>query len=520
MAAPPNVLLVLTDQQRRDTVAALGAPQVRTPVLDRLAREGTAFTRAYTPSPVCVAARTALVTGLPPHQTGVVENAPAPPGLTSLMERLAALGYQTHGVGKMHFEPDPWRPWGFEGRDTSEEGAEGPDDYLATLGAEGFGWAAAPHGLRSESYYLPQPSPLPARLHPSAWVADRARDFLGRRDRDRPFFLWASFIHPHPPFALPHPWNRLYRVPDTEPPHRPDGVDDLVTFWNRLQNRYKYRGAGRDPLLERATRAAYRACVSFVDLQVGRILGALGGDLDDTLVVFTSDHGELLGDFGCVGKRSMHEASAGVPLLVRQPGRFAAGARVDTPVTLLDLTPTLTAAAGDPSRPSPEGADLAAVAGGAEADRVVFAQFSEGPLGLYLAADRRWKYVYSAADDRAWLFDLEAVDAAGGEVRDVGDAPEARPHRERLERALVDRFRRDGYTAPLDGDGWRRYPPTRLSERPDAGLLVQDPPGLAGDLAALGPYAPPPAPPAVDVLGDARRVARSGRVPDAPLGDG
>jgi arylsulfatase A-like enzyme len=189
----PNILLLFTDQQRFDTIAALGNELIRTPALDRLVREGTAFTRAYTPSPVCVSARCSLVTGLAPHVTGCVDNMRMPEDRPSFMERLREAGYQTHGIGKMHFSPDPRRLWGFEARDVSEELSSPDDDYRRFVIENGFDHVEDVHGVRSEYYYLPQPSQLPARLHNTTWVADRALDFLKRRDRGRPFFLWASF---------------------------------------------------------------------------------------------------------------------------------------------------------------------------------------------------------------------------------------------------------------------------------------------------------------------------------------
>jgi len=162
-------------------------------------------------------ARTALATGLPPHRTGVTDNMPMPQDVPSLMERLHEHGYQTHAVGKMHFTPDPYRLWGFESRDVSEELME-PDDYRSFLNENGYGYVHDIHGVRSEYYYLPQPSQLPARLHHTTWVADRSIDFLKRRDRGRPYFLWASFIKPHPPFENPVPWNKLYRAAEMPAP--------------------------------------------------------------------------------------------------------------------------------------------------------------------------------------------------------------------------------------------------------------------------------------------------------------
>jgi arylsulfatase len=243
----PNILLIMTDQQRWDTIAALGNPIIRTPALDSLVGGGTTFTNAYTPSPVCVSARCALLTGMAPHRTGCTDNMPMSQHLPSLMDRLQEAGYQTHGVGKMHFTPDSNELWGFESRDISEEISAldtETDDFRHYLGENGYGYVDEPHGVRSEMYYIPQPSQLPAHLHNTAWVADRSVDFLARRDPERPFFLWTSFIKPHPPFESPTPWNKLYRAAEMPPPFRPEGFESLLSYWNRVQNRYKYRDHG------------------------------------------------------------------------------------------------------------------------------------------------------------------------------------------------------------------------------------------------------------------------------------
>jgi len=490
----PNILFILTDQQRADTIGALGNALIRTPVLDRLASEGTAFERAYTPSPVCVPARHAIVTGRSPHRTGVVDNTgDSPPADCSIMEILAGRGYQGHGVGKMHFTPHrDWRKaWGFETRDLSEECCL-EDDYSAFLSRHGFGHVIDPHGLRSEYYYLPQPSQVPAHLHSTAWVADRSIDFLRRRDRSRPFFLWTSFIKPHPPFESPNPWNRLYRSPAMPAPFVPGDSTELQTFWNRFQNRYKYMDGGMQRHLQRTQRAAYYGAISFIDYHVGRLLEALGAEQDNTLVVFTSDHGELLGDYGCYGKRSMLDAAARVPLLVRQPGRFAAGQRCTTPVSLLDLFPTFAATAGaEPTVPGETSADLAGIAAGKGTRSHVLSQFSQGPLGLYLAVEHDWKYIYSAADRREWLFHV-ATDPR--DVIDLSQDPACAVHRDRLRRHLLQRFEQDGYSSAVDQGTWRGYEQTLLSIDPDAGLLFQDPPPLAQELAALPGYGLPTAP--------------------------
>jgi len=486
---PPNILLLFTDQQRHDTVGALGNDVIRTPTLDRLAREGTAFTRCYTPSPVCVSARCSLVTGLLPHRTGCTDNGqPNPQDVLSFMERLAALGYRTHGIGKMHFAPDLRRLWGFESREFSEEGIGSPDDrFRQHIDAHGFRHVQDPHGVRSEMYYVPQPSQLPAHLHHTAWVGDRSIEFLKTRDRNRPFFLWSSFIKPHPPFEVPTPWNKLYRAAEMAPPFRPEGFGALLTYWNRFQNRYKYRDRGYDEMLARTMRAHYYACISFIDFHVGRILEALGADADHTLIAFTSDHGELLGDYGSYGKRCMLDAAARIPMLLRWPERFAAGARCATPCSLIDLFPTFLSAAGDGHpRACDEGTDLGSVASGAESDRIAIGQFQKGGQAVYLAASREAKYVYSAPDRREWYFETEGD---GRESLDRANNPFYRTRMYALRERLWAQLRKDGCREPLDGDGWRTYPPPEFPDSPDWNLLFQDDPKLQQYIDALGPYA-------------------------------
>ena len=484
----PNILLFFTDQQRADTIAALGNDVIRTPAMDRLCREGTAFTRCYTPSPVCVPARYSLATGLPPHRTRCVDNGTHPtPHPPSFMQRLAEAGYQTHGVGKMHFVPDSRMPWGFASRDTSEEMAR-DDDYGRFLLASGFDHVEDPSGVRSEMYYVPQPSQLPARLHATAWVADRSIDFLQRRDRSRPFFLWTSFTKPHPPFENPAPWYKLYRTAEMAPPFRPEGFEDLLCYWNHVQNRYKYRDHGYDEPIVRTIRAAYYACISFVDYHLARVLEALGPEIDDTLILFTSDHGEMLGDYGSFGKRCMLDAAAKVPLIVRWPGRMAAGQRCGGPASLQDVWRTvLRAGQADDSGPGEEDSvDLAELAGGSPGRKLVFSQFQQRGYAVYLAASATRKYVYSAPDGREWLFD-SARDPK--ETKDLSRDADCADSLAWLRKETIRRFQRDGYGEVLEGDGWKRWPRREIPDDPDFGLLFQDAAGLQDRIDALGPYA-------------------------------
>lgn len=474
-AAPTNVLLITTDQQRGDTVGAPAPGPLYTPTLDRLCAEGTRFDRCYTPSPVCVPARYALLTGLLPHRNGCFNNgSPMSADRPTLMGVLSGAGYRTHAVGKMHFQP-PRRSFGFQSMELSEEIPRSveQDDFLSFLQGRGFAHVHEPHGIRSDMYYIPQVSQLPAPLHTTAWTADRAAAFLRGHDQRQPFFLWMSFIKPHPPFDPPVPWNKLYRTVDMPKPFRPEGYQALQTWWMRHQNRYKYRESGPDDTLARTIRAAYLACISFIDHELGRVLRVLAttGLAERTLVLFTADHGELLGDYGSWGKRSFLDPAARVPLIARWPGRLAPGGVCSAPVSLLDLMPTALGAAG--IDPAPYGLDGVPLTEERRAP-CVFGQLDRGARGTYMVTDDRHKYFYSAPDDREFLFDLTDHASGGRESRNLAAAPDRRQTLEALRATLIGRLRRDGYEEPLDGEHWRRYPPPPEPDDPDQDRIFQE----------------------------------------------
>lgn len=410
MKKRPNILLLFTDMQRFDTIHALGNSVIRTPNLDRLVRAGTVFTSAYTPSPVCVPARCSMHYGRYPARTGVADNTAMPPDNgNSMPAALHALGYHTAAIGKCHFTPDKLAKRGFDFRLTQEECCSDPtaDDYCHYLAERGSS-CDEPHGTRGEMYYIPQISLHPANEHPTQWIGDRTIDFLREhRNSEQPWFLFSSFIHPHPPFAPPKPWHKLYRSPSMPLPMIPPDSESLLCWINLVQNRYKYRDQGIDHQLIRNIKAYYYATISFVDFQIGRILDEVErcGEFDNTLIVFASDHGEYLGDYNCFGKRGMHDASARIPLMVRGPG-FTAGRNCDVPASLIDLYPTfLRAAGGDPTQCDLDGEDLAVLARGESDRRIVFSQFGNEPQSLHMAVSREFKYIYSVPDRREWLFD-------------------------------------------------------------------------------------------------------------------
>lgn len=469
----PNVLVLMCDQLRFDAIRAHGNPAIATPAIDRIVESGVTARRAYTESPVCVPARTAVLTGQLPHRNGVVDNgSPLREDAPTFLSSLSAAGYFCQAIGKMHFSPVR-TPHGFDRMWLSEEIPESAveDEYLKDLIAAGRDDVYEPHGVRHELYYSPQPSQLPEPLTTTAWTGRRTVEFLDSRvGVDEPFCCWTSFIKPHPPFDPPSPWYLRYdplRMPD---PLRADEERDRLLFQVRTQHRSKWTSADMEIDRIRVMRAYYYAVVSHIDSWVGQILQALerNGQRENTILVFTADHGEYLGDHWAFGKRGFHDAAARVPFVWSWPGRIPAGRTTDALLGLTDLAPTLVAAGGGAALDT-DGHDILPLLQGrvAAVREHQFGQFSDAGTGLYLCMDSEHKYVYSAPDDRELLLRV------GDDTRDLAADPACGPVRDRLRGTLIDRFRADGYTTPLDSDGWRRFPPPRE-------------PGPAGDRSAGG----------------------------------
>ncbi len=407
----PNILLVTTDQQRWDTVAALGARGLCTPNLDRLCAEGTACIRAYCANPLCSPSRASLLTGLAPSHHGCwTVGVPWVGRHITLAHRLRRLGYTTGLVGKGHLQPCLWpgSPEAAPAIFSSEHFARWHGPYhgfercALTIGHTCEPHAAGMHyglwlrrqGIDPAAFFGGRRSHelagapgglwnLPQELHSSRWVADTAirqlRTWAGRGG-GQPFLLWASFPDPHPPFVAPDPWygRQVARggagSPAIGAPRHP--VDRPALYRLALEGRAAQcfppdtlPPAGFDPNLDHRGidqdestrwRHAYFAMIAQMDHHLGRILDFLdhNGQAGRTLVVFTSDHGELLGDHGLWGKGPFHvESVVRVPLLWRWPGRIPAGRRSTALFSLLDLMPTLLAAAGGAVPPGLDGVD-------------------------------------------------------------------------------------------------------------------------------------------------------------------
>ncbi len=494
MSRRPNVLMIVTDQQRADTIAALGNGVIRTPALDRLVAAGTSFSRAYTPAPICSPARIAMATGIPPHVHRFTdhdwwhwepEEGPriASPHDPSFMTACRDAGYQTFMTGKLHYSGRRWLTDGVEefagGEPQISSGTRRLEGHEQFLRRQGYPAYVNSMGWSSEYYYVPQITLMPPEHTNPHWVADQAVDFLRRRDGDRPFLCCAHFPGPHPPIRNPLPWAKLYRAREMDAPERPEDYREYQSRTNRYQNRYKGKDtAQEDDTGYRILKSAYYGNISQIDWNIGRILDALGDERDNTLILFTTDHGDLMGDYGCVGKRCMLEGAIRVPFLAVWAGQIPAGRTCRTPITLMDVFPTILEAIGaEPEARCDETRSLLDVASADDADgeRVVFSQFSLGWCGQYGATDGRWKYAWSAPDEKEWLFEVGDTLAEGPNRADDPAAAEAKA---RLKGALISRHDPsvDPWSDAVEDGDWKTHapPPETYLDEPVYGYLSQE----------------------------------------------
>jgi len=446
-ANPPNILFVLVDQWRADALGCAGSPIAQTPHLDYLASQGTLFSQAYSSCPVCVAARADLMTGMAPKRTGILTNAGAEWRFpTTLPGTLAAAGYHTQCVGKMHVRP--WRNLlGFHNvvlhdgymhaarREHPDFGTV--DDYLPWL-REKLGAVYADHndaGVGCNGYAA-HPWPYHEMLHPSSWVATQGIEFLRRRDPSRPFFLNLSFHRPHPPCDPPASFLERFRDAALPPIVKGDWVDfDLPQGSHDSP-------VPSDPAQIDLVRRAYYAQIAHIDYQINRVIMALHerGVLDETAILFAADHGEMLYDHNLVAKGVPFDASARIPFVLRlPPGRARSegatpGAFVDAPVELRDVFPTFCDIAGVESPEGLDGQSLLPLLGG---DAAGWRDFLHGEFAgppdkaNQWLADGREKYVWFTQSGRELLFDLAE------DPRELRDLSKARPERTALWRGRL-----------------------------------------------------------------------------------
>ena len=412
MDAPrPNIVLITADQWRGDCVGyRRGRHPVMTPHVDQIAAEGVAFRHAHVECPVCMPQRMTMLTGQVASRFGQPHNFSTRPPIDSTRTLPARLsreaGYQTKAVGKMHFIPDRAR-YGFEHITLH------PDDYVVWLEEQGYGGFYRGHGLGGNEVY-PATYPTPAHYSHTHWIIDQGIRFLQQRDPEHPFFLWMVFEAPHSPFDPPPPYDRMYdnfSIPD---PVYGDWVDTEAepAMFRMRRTMLKYDNLTDE--MVRESRRRYYGQVSHIDYCLGRFLGELRsrGLYDDTVIIFTSDHGEHLGDHGLWGKITYLQGSVDVPLVARFPEWVSLarpGGEVDTPVLSADLTPTLLDLAGLEPGDDVDGISLLPILASADpVDRIVGGEYGPTDNCTLFATDGKLRYVYYSKGGVEQLFDLDA----------------------------------------------------------------------------------------------------------------
>lgn len=472
-----NILFITSDQQHWTAMGYLN-PEVRTPNLDRLVRSGTTFTRAYTVNPTCTPTRASWITGLHPSQHGAYSLG------TKLMEDVPTVGdafrrhgYRTALVGKAHFQPlkttpeypsleaypvlhdlEFWRGfhgpfYGFEhvelARNHTDESHVG-QHYALWMEEKGCAnWRDYFHPRRREKLAAAGAPPwrweLPEELHYDAWIAERTNALLSAYARNRePFFLWASFFDPHPEYMVPEPYASMYDPAKvTVPPEpAPGEFDDKPPYFQRARqpgsdfadfaepggNWIHGAGCQMKSREEKARNiATMYGMMTMLDAYIGKILDKLDelGLTQDTLVCFTTDHGDFLGQHGLTAKAIHHyEDLLKVPLVVSQPGRVPAGKQSGALQSTVDLAPTFLGVAGLPVPRTMTGVDETRVWLGETAalrDHVtVENQHQPTTMNLRTYIDRRYKLTVHYRQPCGELYDLETDP---GELRNLWDSP-------------------------------------------------------------------------------------------------
>lgn len=352
----PNILWICTDQQRADTIHALGNPTIRTPHIDRLCAEGVAFTRAYCQSPICTPSRASFLTGRYPSGVGVNSNGnPSfPEDVPLVTKKLADRGYRCGLIGKLHlaspfqgveqrvndgydlfrYSHDPWQP------------LELGNDYAVWLRQRGLS-ASDVFDRMPDGGYRGYGRDAEADVHQTTWCAEEATAFI-EAEHEGPWLLSVNIFDPHVPFDAPRAYAEPYLGAQLPAPRFRE--TDLLQ-----QQRLQEAGVYFQTALERpsqashARTASYYGMITLIDEAVGKMLAALArtGQRERTVVVFMSDHGEMLGDHSLVRKGCrFYEGLVRVPLIVSWPGHFREGAEHHDLVELTDLAPTLTELAG------------------------------------------------------------------------------------------------------------------------------------------------------------------------------
>ncbi len=426
----PNILFIMCDQMRYDAIGCNGNDIIHTPNLNRLAQSGVNFSNCYTPNPICVPARATITTGFYPHKcTGVKKNGGSiKEGYPLLGEELNRRGYETYAMGKLHYLPydskkENRTTYGIKNVELAESGRmlakfdpehkqRGIEDYHDYLHTVGWGGYSRGDAIGNNDIF-PSSTPVPEEYFVDTWVADRAIYHMEKHASEKPetpFFMWASFPKPHSPYNPPHPYDKMYDPRDMPPPVGDisdvieRGVDNsYLEYWDFMWDKLS-------PETKKVIKAHYYGLITLQDKQIGRLLDFLEekGLRENTIIIYTADHGDMMGDFGLYFKRVFYNGSVRIPLMISYPPKIKGGSVSDELVGLQDLLPTILSLTGEPLGQRVDGGDLTGtVLEGKPVRDYYIAQCGDSPDQQYMVADREWKYIYHEYGGVEELYNLK-----------------------------------------------------------------------------------------------------------------
>jgi len=484
-APRPNVLLICSDQWPGSLLGCAGHPAVKTPTLDQLAQNGVYFPNAYSECPVCVPARRSLMTGLPPHEHGMLENSQkAMPEVPTVAQSFRNAGYHAVAVGKLHVQPQR-QHLGFDEVILDEEGrGQGgvrQDDYELFLGDHGHAGERFAGGMCNNEYMW-RPWHLDERLHVTNWAARQMARQIVRRDPLRPFFGYLSFSHPHPPLAPLQAYLDMYQYLEPPDPFAGEWAssdDDLAVPIQR--EIMAMRTSRVVPTKEiRDIRRAFYALCTHIDHQLRIVLGTLGqeGLLENTIICFTADHGDMLGNHRLWGKCLMYEDSSRVPMLLvgtdaqKFDGTVGYHRQDERLVGLRDVMPTLLDLAGIETPDHCKGRSMVSEV---RQDHLfgVFGSIEDAETGnpTRMIRDDQFKLIYYPVGNCLQLFDMHNDRQ---EIHDLASDPSYAQTLGRLSRLLGNALPEDEHTAWTQNGQLVGWPDAqRLNPRPNTGFSGQ-----------------------------------------------
>jgi len=431
----PNVLLIMADQHRKDAIGAYGNTVIKTPHLDLLASGGVKFENCWVQHAACMPSRACIFTGRYPMAHRVRSNGvPLPTTETTLAEIFARAGYRTGGAGKFHFIPH----YPYRSPLPTMETHDGPyygfqEFHLGEDGRSGEHWLWIKRNW--PQYHLKPDHEIPLELHNSYWTASHVIDFIQRcAKKGEPFFAFCSFVDPHHSYNPPEPYSRMYRPEDVPKPVRKEGeLDDKPPF---LRQRAKREGLRRNAARDRSR---YYGEVSFIDDSIGRVLQTLEqlGLRDRTLIVFVSDHGDMLGDHWLYFKGLAYRQSANVPLIFNWPGTIRSGKTIEGIVQEIDILPTILELVGLEVPAGVQGRSHAKLLRTDATDTGYEFAYIEHAGRDYTLRSSKWRFTYYPGKPYGELYDLEQDP---DEFVNLWDDQRLAGVRQKLLAALLDRI--------------------------------------------------------------------------------